>query len=500
MKKEKVTIKRRFSAVSFVAIFFCVAIFSVVQFYLMDDIFTYAVKLSLLDAANDISRVDFENEDHLPLLSDYEASRGIYLEVYSKEGRLIYTSEGNDYVYNPSSGTHNVLQARNMKPIWHSDREDGSYFEVREEVYATAQYIVYGSFFGEDNNSMQIYYPVDNIKKNAEVASWTLFVLSIIALCLYYGSTYLFASAFSRPVITISSTAKNIANLDFSQSCPRFRISELDELSKSINTLSVSLENALNDLKIKNSQLERDIQKERALEKSRRDFVANASHELKTPISIIQGYAEGMKYGIGCDSTDEFCDIIIEEANKMNSLVIKLLEFLHIGSGEYPVSVQDFYLDELLISHLDSLKNIFREKEIILEKNIDSNLFAYADPTLIRIVFNNYISNALSHVDENKIIRVSVSEEDGIYTVKVFNSGEQISPTDINNIWQSFYRADKAHSRTEGRFGLGLSIVATIQETHFQQYGVTNKNNGVEFFFNVKKNEKKSAVSEENDD
>ncbi len=490
MKKDKITIKRRFSIVSFIAISFCVAMFSIVQFYLMDDIFTYAVKLSLLSAANDISDVDFENESHLPLLSDYEASRGIYLEVYSSEGRLIYTSEGNDYIYNPSVSNQNALQPRNMKLIWHSDRDDGSYFEVREEVYATAQYIVYGSFFGQDNNSMQIYYPVDNIRKNAEVASWALFVLCIIALCLYYLTTYLFASAFSKPVITISLAAKKIANLDFSQSCPKYRIAELDELSKSINTLSVSLENALNDLKIKNSQLERDIQKERALEKSRRDFVANASHELKTPISIIQGYAEGMKYGIGCDSTDEFCDIIIEEADKMNSLVIKLLEFLHIGSGEYPVNLQDFYLDELLVSHLDSLKNLFREKEVILEKNIEANLFANADPTLIRIVFNNYISNALSHVNGEKTIRVNVTEDEETYTVSVFNTGEAINDADINNIWQSFYRADKAHSRTEGRFGLGLSIVASIQETHFQKYGVSNKEDGVEFFFTVRKNNK----------
>ena len=267
--------------------------------------------------------------------------------MYSNDDTLIYTSEGNDYIYNPEGSSLATLNPRNMKILSHSDRKDGSYFEMREEIFATAQYIVYGCFFGQ-GKSLQIYYPVDTITKNAQTASWALFALSIIALLAYYAATYLFATIFTRPVITINSTTKRIADLDFSEKCPSFRISELDELSKSINTLSSSLESALNSLKIENQQLEHDIEKERSLEKTRRNFVANASHELKTPISIIQGYAEGMKYGIGCDSTEEFCDIIIEEAEKMNQLIIKLLEFLHIGSGEFPLRYRTFILMSLL--------------------------------------------------------------------------------------------------------------------------------------------------------
>lgn len=486
IKKNSTSLKKRFSLVGFAAVTACIAIISVIQFYLMDDIFALAARFSLIDAASEISQTDFESPDFLPVISDFETSRGIYIEVYDNAGKLIYTTEGNDYVYDPANNPSN-LKSRNMKVLSHSPRDDGSYFELREEVFATAQYIVYGSSLGDDNSSLQIFYPVDTITKNAETASVTLFALTIFALLLYYVATYYLGVAFTKPIITINSTAKKIADLDFSQSCPRFRATELDELSKSINTLSHSLENALNNLKSENRQLARDIQKERALEKSRREFVANASHELKTPISIIQGYAEGMKYGIGCDSTDEFCDIIIDEAEKMNSLVVKLLEFLHIGSGEYPVSIQEFYLDELLNSHLDSLQNILREKEITLSRNIDSNLHASGDPTLLRIVFNNYISNAVSHCNGEKSIRVTVEQDDIRYRVVVYNSGEHISDQDIGNIWQSFYRADKSHSRAEGRFGLGLSIVSSIQEVHGESYSVKNVDGGVEFGFTVKK-------------
>lgn len=488
-RKPKVTLKRRFSAVGFAVITICVAIFSVVQFYLMDEIFALAAKISLLDAASEISEFDFESNDYLPVLSDYETSKGIYIEVYSKNDTLIYTTKGNDYVYNPQLHTEQTLSPRYMKILSHSERSDGSYFEMREEMFATARYIVYGTFFG-DNNLLQIYYPLDTIAKNAETASWALFNLGIIALLLYFAATYVFAVTFTKPVVTINSTAKKIANLDFSQSCPHFRISELDELSKSINTLSSSLAAALDNLKNENLQLEYDIKKERALEKTRRSFVANASHELKTPISIIQGYAEGMKFGIGCDSTEEFCDIIIDEAEKMNQLIVKLLEFLHIGSGEYPLSMQRFYLDELLMSHLGSLEPLYNEKGISLSTDIGANLYAEGDPTLLKIVFNNYVSNAISHAANEMEIRVSVTEEDDEYTVRVFNTGESISENDIANIWQSFYRADKSHSRAEGRFGLGLSIVASIQELHHRRYSVENKENGVEFIFTVKKAER----------
>lgn len=485
-RKQKATLKRRFSIFGLAAISFCVATFSVVQFYLMDDIFALAAKISMLDAAADISQIDFSDPYYLPALSDYEASKGIYIEVYSSDDTLIYTTEGNDYIYNPEIGKDPDLTPRYMKILSHHDRKDGSYFEMREEVFATAQYIVYGTFSLE-GNSLQIYYPVDTITKNAEIASGALFALSIVALIAYYVATYFFAVAFSKPVITINSAAQKIAELDFSQQCPSFRISELDELSKSINTLSESLENALSKLKIENQQLEHDIEKERSLEKTRRTFVANASHELKTPISIIQGYAEGMKYGIGCDSTEEFCDIIIEESEKMNQLIVKLLEFLHIGSGEYPLSMQKFYLDELLMSYLGSLENILHEKSISLQADIGANLYAEGDPTLLKIVFNNYISNAISHADFEKEIKVTVTDNRDFYTVSVYNSGKPIDKNDIDNIWQSFYRADKSHSRAEGRFGLGLSIVASIQELHKQSYNVINTENGVEFSFTVKK-------------
>ena len=139
------------------------------------------------------------------------------------------------------------------------------------------------------------------------------------------------------------------------------------------------------------------------------------------------------------------------------------------------------------MSHLGSLEPLFQEKSISLITDISTNLYAEGDPALLRIVLNNYLSNAVSHADFEREIKVSATECKDVYTVTVFNTGNLIDESDIDNLWQSFYRADKSHSRAEGRFGLGLSIVASIQELHKQSYSVRNVDNGVEFSFTVKK-------------
>ncbi|MGN0448587.1 MAG: ATP-binding protein [Acutalibacteraceae bacterium] len=451
----------------------------------MDNIYAFAAKIMMINSSKDISELNFNDDNYLPTLSDYEANRGIYVEIYSPRDVLIYTTIDNRFVFADEETDNDKLAPRYMKIISHAENNDGSFFEIREEVFASAQYMVYGCFFGEES-SLLIYYPLDVIRENARTASWVLFALSLFALLTYFIIVFAFAVAFTKPLEIINGVTKKIQSLDFSQSCPKFKIRELDELSDSINNLSFSLENALDDLKNKNRQLEHDIEKERALEKSRRSFVANASHELKTPISIIQGYAEGMKYGIGCDSTEEFCDIIIEEATKMNELIIKLMELLHYGTN-YKLKSEAFNFADLINQQLSALKKVFDEKNIRVIRDYPENMECYGDPALLNIVLSNYISNAISHTENENEITVSAVETDRIYKIKVFNTGKQIPGTDIENIWQSFYRADKAHSRKEGRFGLGLSIVMTIQELHKEDCGVINKQNGVEFWFDVKK-------------
>ncbi len=485
-KQYSANLKSRFSLVSISVILICASVFSVVQFIFMDDIFSLATRINMLDTAKKIEAIDYNKDDYMPVLSEYETENNLYIEIYSPRDILIYTTQSNETVYEGDSDGSAELKPRVMRLLTQWQRKDGSYFEIRQEHYTKSQYLVYGSFFEKDN-SLVLYYSVDVIKENARVASWALFALSMFALIMFFIITFYYANYFTNPIRRIISTTKKIAGMNFDEHCPSFKIKELDELSDNINILSDSLNKALTELKIENYQLEMDIETERKLDKTRKTFIANVSHELKTPISIIQGYAEGMKYGIGCDSTEEFCDIIIEEAEKMNSLVIKLMEYLQYGSGKYALKASEFNIKELICRCIESRSMQIEEQGVDCEIHIDEGFTGYADKELIVNIFNNYLSNALSHIDFEKKLIITADDVKNSYRISVFNSGKPIPGTDIENIWQSFYRADKSHSRKEGRFGLGLSIVATLQDLHNEKYGVINGEKGVEFWFDIKK-------------
>lgn len=492
MKKNyryKSNLKSSFSLVGMSSVVMCIILFSVFQFVFMDDIFALASRISMLDVADKIQQIDFSDDKYPAVLSEYERENNFYIEIYSPRDTLIYTSQTNETAFDqfPDKNENTVLKPRIMRLVSQKLRKDGSYFEVREESYTSAQYIVYGSFFSEDMG-LELYGSVDDIRENARVASWALFVLSIVSLLVFFGTTYYYATLFTNPLRRIIKTTKKIAGLDFNESCPSFKIKELDELSENINILSTTLDGALTQLKTENRQLEIDIETERKLDKTRRTFVANVSHELKTPIAIIQGYAEGMKYGVGCDSTEEFCDIIIEESQKMNSLVVKTLELMQYSSSNMQLNKSEFNIAELVSDCVHNHILQINEAGIRVDAlGVASDAEAYADRELIAIVLNNYLSNAVSHIDHDRIITVKACDIGESYRVSVINTGNPIPGTDLENIWQSFYRGDKSHSRKEGRFGLGLSIVSTLQELHGEKYGVINGDKSVEFWFDVKK-------------
>lgn len=487
IKKEPSVLRRRFSMLNLTLTVIFLSLFTYLQFDVMDDIFLVAQKNSLIAIAKEIDSLDYESETFKNEMSDIEANNSVYVEIYYPRDRLIYTTDSNKVVYEQSDSTvpPEDLQPRVMKLISQEMHPNGSYFEIRQEFFTTAEYLVFGAFKGT-SVGIEIYYSTDLIRDNASTASWVLLGLSITILAAVMLTVSLVAKMYLDPVEKIKRTTQKMIKLDFSEVCPPFKNKELSELSDNINFLSSSLSKSLHELKSENRQLESDIEKERKLEKARRSFVANASHELKTPISVIKGYAEGIKYGIAADSTEEFCDIIIEESDKMNNLIIRLMEQLQYSST-YTLNESSFPLLPFIKELIDGRRLDYKECDIQLVIDIPAHFNGRGDMDLLSSVFNNYFSNALSHLDLERKIIISCKENKNAYRLSVFNSGKPISGTDIENIWQSFYRADKAHSRKEGRFGLGLSIVATIQELHKQKYGVINREQGVEFWFDIKK-------------
>lgn len=446
----------------------------VVNSQLLDDVYLWNEELSLKQMAQEAEEHigDYQN-----LLREFEVKNGVSIDLYDNNDNYVYEGSGR-FV----SGNKLIVVSR-------AENEDGSYFNILQEENSSTQYILYGKDFSNGYH-IEITSQKDVIQENASIATRVTTLIAVVAmlLALIYISGY--AKRFTKPIIKITETANKMSNLDFSQKCEINSKDEIGILADSINKLSASLDTALTELKTTNEQLVSDIEKERKLEKMRQDFVSSASHELKTPIAIIRGYAEGLKINVDEEDTamQEYCDIIMNEADKMNSLVLSLLEASLYSSGMKTLNKEDFSLNEFIKEYMKAAKPIFEEKEInakFIEPEIP--LMVFADKSQIERVLSNYISNACSHTKNEKEIIVSVEDSGEKYKVSVYNSGSFIDDKDKDNIFNSFYRADKAHSRKEGRFGLGLSIVKSIMDMHKCECGFTNKENGVEFWFQIEK-------------
>ncbi|MCR4924667.1 MAG: HAMP domain-containing histidine kinase, partial [Clostridiales bacterium] len=368
--------------------------------------------------------------------------------------------------------------------------EENHSFKIRKMNESGISYIVYSTSIN-DNYSITVSAKQTVIENNANIANNLIWFIALFVTIVAMALILLYSKRFAKPLVEMNNITRNMAKMDFSQKCTTKRNDEIGQLGVSINVLSDSLDVTLKDLQEKNIQLEKDIEFERKQESVRKEFISNVSHELKTPISIIQGYAEGLQTGVADDeeTINEYCTVIMEETQKMNKIVISLLELSKYEFGAYQLNCESFDIKTFVTDYTNNMALLFSEKGIDFKLDIEDNLIAWADVDKLNMVLNNFVSNAVAHIAGEKQIKITAEDVGECYRVKVFNTGENISPDDMENIWISFYRADKSHSRSEGRYGIGLSIVKAIQNLHKQEFGCINEENGVTFWFDVKKND-----------
>ena len=251
--------------------------------------------------------------------------------------------------------------------------------------------------------------------------------------------------------------------------------------------MSDQLEKTISELKTANNQLQQDIEQKEKLENMRNEFLGNVSHELKTPIALIQGYAEGLKEGINDDpeSTEFYCDVIIDEAGKMNRMVKNLLTLNQLEFGTDEVEFERFDIVKLVKGVIASCDILIQQVNANVDFIADETAYVWADEFKTEQVVRNYLTNAIHHVGNEKRIEVKIVSMDGKVCVSVFNSGKPIPEEDVPKLWDKFYKVDKAHTREYGGNGIGLSIVKAIMESFHQRYGVKNYDNGVEFWFEL---------------
>lgn len=362
------------------------------------------------------------------------------------------------------------------------------------------KYTIYKTFDPEVNSSyidlvgylqndclINIRTPYGNIKESAILSGRFLAIAGGIVTILGIIILIILSRSFTKPILELAVISDKMAGLDFDNKYVGERKDEIGILGKSLNRLSDNLENTITELKTANIELERDIKVRDKNEEMRKEFLSNVSHELKTPIALIQGYAEGLADNVNDDPENRnyYCDVIIDEAGKMNSIVKKLLTLNEIEFGKQQLCLEHFAINELIDAVAMSIDILAKQKQVTIINHLQETVFVWADPTLIEEVVTNYLSNALNHADGQKLIEIGYTLTENKIRINVFNTGENIPEKDINSIWDKFYKVDKARTREYGGSGIGLSIVKAIMEQHNQRYGVENLPSGVLFWFEL---------------
>ena len=343
----------------------------------------------------------------------------------------------------------------------------------------------------DNGYKMYIRMPMASIEESVKISNHFLYIIAIFVIIFGGLIISIVSKRFSQPIEELDDIAKKMSKLDFSQ---KYQVSEvedeIDNLGISINTLSNKLETTIKQLQTTNLELEKDIEEKSKIDDMRKSFISDVSHELKTPIALIQGYSEGLIENINSDEESRkfYAEVILDEATKMDKLVKELLELMKLEYGKKDFNNEDFDIIELE-------KEILRKSQVMIEKeNIEVEIeetepiIVYADEFYIDQVFTNYITNAIKYSTEingKRSIKIRNEIKDGKARITVFNTSEGLSDEKLMHIWNRFYKADESRNRENGGNGIGLSLVKAIMNNYGNKYGAKNVAGGIEFYFEL---------------
>lgn len=352
---------------------------------------------------------------------------------------------------------------------------------IKLVTYA-GEHLVLITKYSEDR-ILEIRSPISSIMEAVSITS--KYYLKLIAYVMIFGIllALFFTKKITDPIIKLKEITKDISELKFDKKFTEKRADELGELGSSINKMGEMLEGIIYELNRANDKLKEEIEHEKKLESLRKEFVASVSHELKTPITIIQGYAQGLKEGIANEENRDFyCEVIVDETKKIDSLVKELLLISQIEAGYLKINMVELNVGMMVRKIMDKYHYDFEKYKVSYP---EKDIIAVGDIKYIERVLENFISNAFRYGKIDGLIEVNIEEKDTEVLVSVKNTVNNLVEEELKEIWTPFYRGDKARN-SEGT-GLGLAIVKGVLDTHKSSYGVSLKGDIVEFFFTLKK-------------
>ncbi|MBQ1902718.1 MAG: two-component sensor histidine kinase [Lachnospiraceae bacterium] len=430
----------------------------------------YWVTFEKMCSTNNLS-ILVVSSDGTVLLSSHNSNEDIFMVNQLLQAIFNYGSGDTSSNADIIESTDNYILEKQ-----HDSRIDGDYL------------VLWGSF--SDGNLVMIRCAMEAINESVNVTNKFLLVIGLMAILISLLLAEFLSKRISRPILELTDISTKMTNLEFeSRFYPRRNGNEVDILGQHMNTLSGRLEETIRELKEANLELQHDIEIRDKNETMRKEFLSNVSHELKTPIALIQGYAEGLVDGVISDPEDVkyYCDVIIDESKKMNRMVKEMLSLNQLEYGKSTLNMEHFNIVELIQGVINQTKVMADQYETTLIFDEADSIYVWADEFFTEQVISNYLTNAIHYAKNEKEVRISIQNREKDIRVEVFNTGDPIAKENMDHLWEKFYKVDKARTRKYGGSGIGLSVVKAVMDSFKKDCGVYNKEDGVVFWFELDK-------------
>ena len=474
-----------FLGISLIAVIF-VGVLELANWAFFDNYYIFEKKKALQDLYTETTEnYDGHVEDSMSQWNQFENKYGIRIRIVSGYYITYDTNYTKEKLYNFEGGQEqqSALSSGLDYPFNEQDyqKRGYSFMTVVNKKTGAESLCLLGSL--SDGSIMMAQLSMEMLQDNVSFSNRFIFAAGFIALLVSLLVGFAVSRRFTQPIVELSGIATAMADLDFSRKYHGKTDDELGQLGENINRLSYQLDQAINQLQQANEQLKEDIRQKEKIDEMRKEFIINASHELKTPIALIQGYGEGLLVNINGSEEDKnyYCQTIIDEAKYMNEIVLELLELSKLEAGKIRLHKEEIDAYELAEDLGRQVQVMLKEGNLKLDlSGIDGAL--YGDAGQLHHILMNYLTNAIYHTPKGGTIRLSTGQQDGMTRLAVYNDGKNIPTEELERIWDKFYKVDKAHTRGHGGTGIGLSLVAAIVQAHDGRYGVRNMPGGVEFY------------------
>jgi len=437
----------------------------------INNFYKYGTDFSIIES--ELRRIAFDNN----------------FDIFIKTNKNTFIfSTDRDY-YNTLNRIPSINEIKNIKNMIIYEDENIKIQKVEDERNRLNYILLTGSL--SNGYDLYIRIPVVPIEESVRISNNALIIIGVITIVISAFVASYVSKKFTEPILQLNYITKKMARLDFSHKYKIIDIDdEINELGMNINTMSDKLETTIKQLRSNNIELEKDIEEKSKIDDMRKQFISDVSHELKTPIAIIQGYAEGLIENVNSDEESKkfYAEVILDESNKMDTLVKQLLELMKLEYGNRQFNNEKFNIIELINEIIRKCNVMIENKKINIKFYPTKPIYVLADSFYIEQVVTNYLTNAIKHceeIDGKKEIEINIIQKEGKIRVSIYNTGENISEEDMERIWGRFYKVDSSRNRETGGSGIGLSVVKAIMNNYKNDYGVINEQNGVQFYFEL---------------